>query len=198
MEDHAVGPTGFFSLVPWPEGRFALIRQPIDGPEAPEADAFVGQGKLPRVIIRGFADPLTDIAVARITQMIAWNSRATRLRGRSRHRWSLWTVVLVGATSRSSSGRVEETSRCTASMSFPPHLGDGDDYRLTPLGDGRTVLLSHTRYGEKLLVVDVVDDAVTARTALGGVSPPRWSSCRGEMRSGSVSTTSFSGLTPLG
>jgi hypothetical protein len=67
VEDHEVGPTGFFSLVPWPEGRFALIRQPIDGPDAPEADALVAQGKLPRVIIRDFEDPLTDIAVARIT-----------------------------------------------------------------------------------------------------------------------------------
>lgn len=106
--------------------------------------------------------------------MIAWSSRATPLRGTSHHRSCLWTVVLVlgDGTSRSSSGWMEETSRCTASMSFlllP--IGVTVDYRLTPLGDGRTVLLSHTRYGDELLVVDAVEDAVVARTALGGVSP---------------------------
>jgi hypothetical protein len=173
VEDHAVGPIGFFSLVPWPEGRFALIRQPIDGPDAPEADALVAQGKVPRVIIRGFEDPLTDIAVARITSddrlelegdSSAWDvpPSLVPLDGRP-HRWDLPLVLRLD-------GRDVEVHRIDV-VPPPPDWGGGDDYRLTPLGDGRTVLLSHTRYGDELLVVDVVEDAVVTRTALGGVSP---------------------------
>jgi hypothetical protein len=173
VEVHAVGPTGFFSLVPWPEGRFALIRQPIDGPDAPEADALVAQGKLPRVIIRGFEDPLTDIAVARITaddrlelagDSSAWDvpPSLVPMDGPFRARWDFPLVL------RLHGGDVEMHR---VQVVPPPDRGDGDDYRLTPLGDGRTVLLSHRRYGDELLAVDVVEDAVTARTALGGVSP---------------------------
>ena len=175
VEDHAVGPTGFFSLVPWPEGRFALIRQPIDGPDAPEADALVAQGKLPRVIIRGFEDPLTDIAVARITSddrlelegdPSAWDVPPSLVpldSGPGPWRWGFPLVL------RLDGGDVEVHRLEVVRPS--PDRGDGDGYRLTPLGDGRTVLLSHTRYGDELLVVDVVEDAVVARTALGGVSP---------------------------
>jgi hypothetical protein len=36
---------------------------------------------------------------------------------------------------------------------------------------GRTLLLSHTRYGDELLVIDVVEDTISARTALQGMSP---------------------------
>lgn len=173
VEDHAVGPTGFFSLVPWPEDRFALIRQPIDGPDAPEADSLVAQGKLPRVIIRGFEDPLTDIAVARITaadrlelegDSSAWDVPPSLVPLDSgSHRWDFPLVLRLD-------GGDVEVHRIDV-VPPPPDWGDGDDYRLTHLGDGRTVLLSHTRYGDELHVVDVVEDAVTGRTALGGVSP---------------------------
>ena len=96
------------------------------GQTPPEADALVAQGKLPRVMIRGFEDPLTDIAVARITSderlelegdSSAWDVPPSLVpldSGPGPHRWdfplaSVW---------------MEETSRCTASRSFPlPPIG---------------------------------------------------------------------------
>lgn len=118
------------------------------------------------MIIRGFEDPLTDIAVAKIT-----SDDRLELEGDS----SAWEVppslVPLGfpLVLRLDGGDV--TVHRVDVIPPSPNRGDGDDYRLTPLGDGRTVLLSHTRYGDELLVVDVVEDAVVARTALGGVSP---------------------------
>jgi hypothetical protein len=166
VEDHAVGPTGFFSVVPWPKDRFALIRQPIDGSDAPEADALVAQGRLPRVSIRSFEDPLTDIALVRIT-----SDDRLELEGDS----SAWEVprslVPLGFPLVLLIDGGVVTVHRIGIVPRSPNWGDGDDYRLTALGDGKTLLLSHTRYGDELLVVDVVEDAVTARTALGGVNP---------------------------
>jgi hypothetical protein len=166
MEDHAVGPTGFFSVIRWPQDRFALIRRETEGTDTPEADARLAQSRPPRVSIRSFEDPLTDIALARIA-----SDGRQNLEG-DPSAWDVPTSLIplgFPLVLRLDGGGV--TMHRISVVPRSPYWGDGDDYRLTPLADGRTLLLSHTRYGDELLVVDVVEDAVIARAALGGVNP---------------------------
>jgi hypothetical protein len=167
VEDHSLGPTGFFSVVPWPDDRFAIIRQETNaGPLAPEADALLAQGRLPRVSIRDIRDPLTEIAGAKIT-----SDGRQELEG-DPSAWDVPTSLLpLGFPLVLRIDRGDATICRIGVIPPSPDRGDGDDYRLTPLGDGRTLLVSHTRYGDELLIIDVVEDAVIARTALGGVSP---------------------------
>ncbi len=166
VEDHTVGPTGFFWIVPWPENRFAIVRGEIERPDASEANALLDQGKVPRVSIRSLEDPLTEIAAGRIT-----SDGRQELDG-DPSAWDVPTTLIpLGFPLVLRVDRGGVTMHRIGVVPPSPDRGDGDDYRLTPLGDGRTVLLSHTRYGEELLVVDVVDDTVVARTVLEGVSP---------------------------
>lgn len=166
VEDHSVGPTGFFSVIPWAQDRFALISRESEGMDAREADALVAQGRLPRASIRSFEDPLAEIAAARITA-----DDRQELEG-DPSAWDIPTSLIplgFPVVLRLDGGAV--TTHRIGVVPRSPDWGDGDDYRLTLLGDGRTLLLSHPRFGDELLVVDVVEDSVIARTVLGGVNP---------------------------
>lgn len=151
-EDLPIGRRHFFDVLPWSQDCFAIHHQMSLPPE-------------PVLTIHSFLEPRAEIA--RLYREGDSRQHEIKIDGDP----AAWRLAppLVPATFPEILSFMDGRASLHQLRCVPPSpdAGDGDSYRVTPIGDGRTVLLSHTRYGDELLLVDVHADSVVATRRIG-------------------------------